>query len=66
MTLYFARRAALLFGVLLILCTGVAGATPLGEITQFAAVGSNAVDQAIAELVAAGRVRTDGKEVRAT
>lgn len=34
--------------------------------SHFAAVGSNAVDQAIAELVAAGRVRTDGKEVRAT
>lgn len=41
MTLYFVRRAALLVGVLLALGAGVAGATPLGEITQFAAVGSN-------------------------
>src|SRR3954470_9211242 len=41
MTFHLVQRIAVLLCVLLVVSVGVAGATPLGEITQFAAVGSN-------------------------
>jgi streptogramin lyase len=41
MTARLVRRAVLSIGVLLFVCAGVAGATPIGQITEFAAPGTN-------------------------
>jgi virginiamycin B lyase len=40
-TVHLVRRVLVLFGVLLTACVGVAAAAPVGQITEFAAPGSN-------------------------